>query len=442
MDEIKLARDILAYANKNGAEQCEIYRVISSSELLRLREGNLSEDKGSEQGGYSVRLIRNGVPGFSYGVSFEKNSLCRSVDQALLSCDYLETDPHYFFTQPGGKYQECKESGPCEISYERRMNLLKEIDCAVRSKSGINRAESVSAGIIRGHSFLINSLGLELERGFFCCSAGATAVAVKDNDEQLGGEWKLAETFEKLNAEEIGKKAADEALIRISAGSIETDDYPVIFRSDAAVDLLCLILPSLMGDRAEKGMSHLKGRIGEIIASDCVTLIDNAASPEFVCRNTFDDEGQPCRKNVLIEKGKLRGFLYNNRWGSAAGTVSSGNGFCGSYKGVPSVSSCAFSMEKGDSSPGEMMRKIHKGVLVRDLMGLHMADPVSGDFSLGITGSLIENGEMTSGVRGVMLAGNLFELLKDIEEIGSDYEVYSEAAAPSFFVKSLKISGK
>ena len=109
---------------------------------------------------------------------------------------------------------------------------------------------------------------------------------------------------------------------------------------------------------------------------------------------------------------------------------------------MPGVGTTNVSLAKGNTDPEKMISGLTRGVMIKDLMGLHMADPVSGDFSLGAVGKLIENGEITTGVRGVMVAGNLFTMLKDIAAIGSDYKLIYGNGAPSFLVKSLKISGK
>jgi PmbA protein len=197
-----------------------------------------------------------------------------------------------------------------------------------------------------------------------------------------------------------------------------------------------------MGDHVLKGMSVLKGKLGQTIASSKLSFIDNALMKESVLKLPFDDEGVPCRENRLIDHGKIHMFLYNNKYAARANTESTGNGFSSSHKSLPSVGMTSYYVKKGDTPFHKMMAETDRGLWVKDLMGLHMADTVTGDFSLGASGKLIEKGEATSGVRGIMIAGNIFDLLKDVETIGNDFTVYGDVGAPSLKIKSLKISGK
>lgn len=436
------AENAMAYAIQHGADDCEIYWTRRASSSTQMRDGSISDDTSSERSGYSVRLIKNGVPGFSYGVTPDEFSLKRSIDDAMISCDFLEKNEHYHFTAPGADYPEVENVSADFCGFAEKKEYLERMSEAANCDSRIKKVERTAVGETMGSVHIMNSLGLDLYRESSYVSASVTVVAAENEDEHLGGDFKAASSFQKIDWEELGRKAAFDGLDKLGAAPIDTAELPVLFRPDAVIDLLGVLLPSFLGDHVEKGMSRLKDKLGEQIAANAVNLYDDALMAESVLRLPFDDEGQPCRKNCLIDHGKANMFLYNNEYASRAGVKSTGNGFSGSHKGLPGVGLSSFYLAPGEKSIEDTVSEIDRGLWVKDLMGLHMADAVSGDFSLGAVGKLIENGEVTRGVRGVMVAGNLFDLLRDVETICSDFTVFGDVGAPSFLIKSLKISGK
>lgn len=442
MQEKNAAENAMAYALRHGADACEIYFTRRASSSTQMRNGSVSDDTSSDRSGYSVRLIKNGVPGFSYGVVPDETSLKDSVDNALLSCEFLEADPHYHFTEPGKSYPIVENAAAAFCGFGEKKEYLEQMNAAALCDPRIQRVERTAVGETMSSVYLINSLGLELYRESAYVSAAATVVAVDGKDEQLGSDFKAAHRFGDVDWDELGRKAAYEGLDKLGAATMETTEVPVLFRPDAVIDLLGILLPSFLGNNVEKGISRLKEQLGKPIASEEISLYDDALMKDSVLRIPFDDEGQPCGKNCLIKDGVANMFLYNNEYASRAKKASTGNGFCGSHKGLPGVGLSSFYLAPGSADRDETIAKLRQGLWVKDLMGLHMADAVSGDFSLGATGKRIENGEVTQGVRGVMVAGNLFDLLKNVDAVCNDFTAFGDVAAPSILIKTLKISGK
>ena len=440
--EKQIAENIMKYALRRGADDCEIYWNRRFSASTQMRSGALSDDTAADRIGYSVRLIKKGVPGFAYGVTMDEASMRRSVDDALVSCAFLETDPFYHFTEGGKTYPQAPALWQGETGFSQIKAFLEEMTAAAKTDPRILRVERAAFGDSRGDVHILNSLGLDLEREYRYVSASATVVAAEGSEEYLGGDFRAVGRFDELDPVSIGQKAAEEGLDKLGASAIETEELPVLFRPEAVLDLLGIVLPSFLGDHVEKGMSRLKEMLGKIVASPKVSLFDDAMMAESVLKIPFDDEGQPCGRHCLIDHGTAEQFLYDNRYGKKSGAESTGNGFCGSHKALPTIGLSSFYLEKGESDLASLIGEQKKALWVKDLMGLHTADAVSGDFSLGAVGRLIENGEVTKSVRGVMIAGNLFDLLKDVEAVCDDFTVFGDVAAPSFLIKSLKISGK
>ncbi len=435
-------KDTVAYALKKGADECEIYYRRAESDMTQMRNGELSDDRTSDARGYSVRLIRGGVPGFSYGVAAERDALRRCVDNALLSCDFLDKDEDYHFTPPGQVYPEVEIPPAENVGFNEKTRFLKEIGDAAMAEKNIRNVERASFSSYRERTLIMNSLGLDLGKEARFVSAAAAVVAAGDEEEQIGGEWQAAPLSKDIDFAAIGRKAAADGKENLGAAAMKSGEYPVLFRPEAVLSLLALVMPSLLGDNVEKGLSRLGEKLGEAVAAAGIFLTDDALAEEFPFQTAFDDEGQPCRRNLLLEDGVLRGFLYDNRYGRRARKQSTGNGVCGSHKGLPSVSPHGYMLKEGTLAPDEVMISLEHGVRVKELMGLHMADPVSGDFSLGIVGHEICRGEVGKSVRGNMIAGNLFTLLRDVEAVCNDLTVVGDTSSPSLLIKSLKISGK
>ena len=186
----------------------------------------------------------------------------------------------------------------------------------------------------------------------------------------------------------------------------------------------------------------MAGKEGKKVASPLVRIIDHGALPGQVGSSPFDSEGVPTGETVLVQDGELLGFLHNLYTASKLGVVSTGNAVRSSFKSTPEVGATNFYFDKGTVSREELIGEIKRGLYVTEVMGLHTANPISGDFSLGASGLLIENGELTTPVKGVAIAGNLQGLLLGIDAVADDLTFYVGQGAPTVRVQGLMISGK
>jgi PmbA protein len=156
----------------------------------------------------------------------------------------------------------------------------------------------------------------------------------------------------------------------------------------------------------------------------------------------FDGEGVAQRNTVLVEEGRLKGFLYDTYCARKAGTVSTGNAARGGVKSPPRMGVTNFFIENGTVSFAGLLEGIGRGIVVTSVMGMHTANPISGDFSVGAAGFLIEQGAMTVPVKGIAIAGNILELFRNVEQVGDDLRFFGEAGAPSLRIAALDVSGE
>lgn len=350
-------------------------------------------------------------------------------------------------------YEGDKEYKKISTYYEALENLApdKLINIAINmekeAKKYCDKVESFSGCAISyssGKYGIINSKGLNLKNKSNLLTAYVVPI-VKDGENMYDGcGYVVAKSLDEIDPAKIAKMGVDEALSKIGATSIPAGNYKVIINNEAMVSLLSTFAGIFSGDAVQKGLSLLKGKEGEIIASDIVNLVDDPHLKDGLASVAFDDEGVATVKTYLIQDGKLNTLLHNLKTANKAGVKSTGNGFKASYASPISVSPTNFYIEPGVNSLEEMTKKIDKGLIITDLAGLHSgANSITGDFSLAAKGFYIENGVKTHPVEQITVAGNFFTLLTDIEEVGNDLKFpMSSVGSPSIMIKELSIAGE
>ena len=201
-------------------------------------------------------------------------------------------------------------------------------------------------------------------------------------------------------------------------------------------------------ENARKGLSALAGKDGQVIASEAVTLVDDPCYPENPMPMPFDAEGSPTRKKDVICQGVLQTLLYDLRSASMAGKEATGNAAKSGYDKPLMISPFTMYLAPGQYTPEQLLEKAGKGVYIRTLSGLHAGtNPVTGDFSLQSEGYLIENGKKTTHVSAFTVAGNFYQMLKDITAVGKDLTLPSPTdmntyGSPTVLVENLSVAGK
>jgi PmbA protein len=242
-----------------------------------------------------------------------------------------------------------------------------------------------------------------------------------------------------LSPEEVGRIAAERTLRRLGARKVPTCEVPVVFDPETVVDLLGDIFDAVSGYAAFRGTTFLKDRVGEQVASPLLTVIDDGRRRRGMGSRPFDGEGLATRRNVPIERGVLRGFLCDSYAARKLGTKPCG---CArrSVGGAPGVGSSNLWIEAGTTPAAELVSSLERGLLVTDLLGFGV-DLVSGDYSRGAAGLWIEGGRLAYPVHEVTIAGNLRQMLLDIDAVGDDLEFRWASVSPSLRLRRLTVSG-
>ena len=289
---------------------------------------------------------------------------------------------------------------------------------------------------------MANSNGLSKSYRETACSFGVYVVAEKGEQKSSGGENCSRRFFQELkNPDEIAEKAARDAYEMLDPKMVKTQKADVIFDPDVARSVLGGILSAINGERVLQGASFLAGMLDQKIASELVTIIDDGTRAKGMASKPFDGEGVPTQKRTIVDKGVLKGFLYNTIVARRAGVQSTGNASRGGFRNLPGIGAHNFFMEAGPDDPGDIIKATKKGLYLKGVTGYGII-PVNGNFSGGASGFWIENGKIAFPVKGLTIAGTAFEMLNSIDMVGNDLDMNRSFTAPTFRIRNLQIGGE
>jgi len=274
------------------------------------------------------------------------------------------------------------------------------------------------------------------------CVAMTSAVATQDGERQIGYHGEGARRLADLDPASIGARAAQRALEKLGAKPFPTQKLPIVLDPWMAMSLLGAISPLLSADNVLKGRSLFAGKVGERIANDRVTIVDDARRKGGLRSAPFDGEGVATTTRILIDRGVLRGYLVNLKTARKTNTAPTGNARRGSYASPSRIGPSNFYIEAGRDDPGGLVRGLDRALAVTSLLNLHTIDPVSGEFSLGATGTYVEKGTPVHAVQGITIAGNLTHLLSSISGVGTDLTFGSGGiGSPTLVIAELSVGG-
>jgi PmbA protein len=323
-----------------------------------------------------------------------------------------------------------------------RIELAMRTEAAALScDPAITNSEGASFDYTRTQVALANTLGFA--GTYEGTSAGLYCVPIARSKEGMQRDhWVSAarHRHQMESPEEIGKKAAFRAVRRLGAKKIATATVPVIFDPMTARSLLSHLFEAVSGSAIYRHSSFLIGQRGQAVAANNVTIIDDALMPAGLGSGPFDDEGVPSQTTPIIEAGILQNYLHTAYTARKLGTKPSGNG-SRSASGAVTIGPTNFYLKAGQYTPEEIINSTAKGLYVVELIGFGV-NTVTGDYSRGAVGLWIQNGKFTHPVQEVTIAGNLREMLKDIEMVGNDVTFQGSIAAPTLKISSMVISGE
>lgn len=440
-------QNLLAAAKENGIEAAEIYLSESDSFRAMCQKGEIANYTVNNSRGLSLRGIVGGRMGYAATQAFDDEAIAMLVNGVKESASLIEDDSVEEIYQGDSEYPEVNNYNPelDNISEQEKLDLVLAIEKATMdADEKIAAATHVMVSTSSASVRLVNSYGLDLQFKDNMAMASSGALA-KDGDKVAsGGYRKATRNFSDLCAQTVGKKAADEALFALNAAPVASGVYRVIIEKGAMSSLLRVFSGVFSAENVQKGMSLLAGKENTKIASDVVTIVDDPLLPGGPDSRGFDDEGVKSQTKSVVENGVLTTLLHNLKTARKAGVKSTGNARKNDYTSPVHVAPSNFFLKPGEKNLEGLMADMENGVVITDVSGLHAgANPSSGDFSLLAEGYTVKDGKKDQPVDRITVAGNFYQLLKNIRAVGSDLEFSgSSICSPSVDAGELKIAGK
>jgi PmbA protein len=440
----ELVNAVVEEAGRNGAEASEAYLDRSEQITIEVRDGELENLKVAQESGVGIRILRNGCLGFAYTSDLSWSSLRHTINAALANA--RATSPDSFNTIPGPPpaypVMNTFDSTLSKIPLEDKIELARRIERSGRAYDPrIQITEQAAYEESHYQLCIANSLGISAADEGSYCGGGASLVAGADGEQQSGFGLRYSRSYADIDPEAIGREAAFNAVRLLGARSHKTRRAAVVFEPYIVTAFLSVLSRALTAEAVQKGRSLFSGKIGEQVAASGITIVDDGTLAGGLLSASFDGEGVPSRRTVLIQDGRLVGYLQNSYTAARDGLASTGNASRGSYKVPPELGSTNFYLAPGSMGQTEIIEQTDEGIYLTDVMGMHTVNPISGDFSVGAAGIWIEHGELTTPVRGMVIAGNILELLEGIDAVGNDLRFFIGKGAPTVRVARLTISG-
>ena len=326
------------------------------------------------------------------------------------------------------------------------MDVLKKVDIA-RSieeearKSDKRIVHTRKAGYSDGYNFslIANTKGLFVENESTSVGVGIGVIARGGNDMAAGYYGNSAVFLEDI-PKDVGMIAARRAVDMLDARRAKSGSISAVFDSISAAELLSVLASLFSAEEGQKGRSILWNRLGEKLFSDKVTIVDDGTLPRRVGSSPTDAEGVKSSRKILVKNGIINSYLYNIYTANKDGVESTGNGVR-SYASLPGVGISNLFVEGSDGDLEDAITGVDKGILVYEILGMHTVNPVSGEFSVGISGLWIENGEVAYPVRGITISDNIIEMMRKVDFVGSDTTFFGNIGGATLRLRDIVLGG-
>ncbi|MFA6091372.1 MAG: TldD/PmbA family protein [Elusimicrobiota bacterium] len=423
----------------------EVYLYRGSTRSLELRQGLPHIQRCCEESGVGLRLFQDGRMGFASAGGSAQDVLPGLIESVRSQLPHLPRDEHRVLPalQAGsaGSIEGLEDpvlmSAPLS-EWEERLRAMEA--AALSEDKCVKKVLDAGYGEGRAECAMAGTTGLLCIERATHCNAGIAILAEQEGEVQVGSGSCMARSAAGIDLTLAAKQAVQRGAALLGGVRESPRRRTVLFDPWAAGELLDLLAGALSAEAVQKGHSLFAGKRGKRIASECVSLIDDPRRPFGISSSLYDDEGVPTRRKDMVLCGVLQDFFYDDYTARREGRASNASASRPGYKGLPGPGATNFYLEPGKFKREELFKDAQDGVLVLDLLGMHTADAVSGEFSVGISALLLQGGELGRPLKAAMLSGNLFELLDRVDAVADDLTFHGSLAAPTFRVRDLMVA--
>jgi PmbA protein len=444
MDYRDVAAELLRKARARGADAADCLVAEGSEFSTTVRHGEVETLKEAGSKALGIRAFVGRRTATSYTSDFSWPALDRLIEETVSMARATGEDPAAGLPDemipPEDVDLALHDPSPAALPPDERIDRARRAEGAALETPGITNSQGASYGSAEGSVVLANTMGFM--GGYRTSSVSFSVAPQAERDGQMERDyWYTAgRGLADLDSPEaVGRTAAERTLRRLGARQVPTCQLPVVFDPETAAEILGTVFSALSGYAVFRSATFLKDRLGEEVASPLLTLVDDGRRRRGLGARPFDGEGLPTRRNVPLERGVLRHYLCDSYSARKIGTKPTGSARRG-VAGGPSVGAGNLSFEAGASIPEEIIGSVTRGLYVTDLIGFGV-NVVTGDYSQGAVGHWIERGRLAHPVHEITIAGNLKDMLRDVDAVGNDLVFRGSSAAPTIRIRRMTISG-
>lgn len=445
-EPLRIVDRVLETARSAGASEADAVFVEWRSAAAQVRLGDVETVKMSTERRLGLRCFSGRASAVASTADLTGDAVEKFARDVVDMAKIVAEDPDAGLPAPDDLATEHPDLGLADdawdsISPDDRVRLATECErAALDVDRRLTNSEGAEFSHSGGHVGYGSTAGFQGSYRTTGYSISAAPVA-SDGDEMQRDSWHdSSRAYANLaSTAEVGRIAAERTLRRLHARKVSTQTVPVVFDSVTAASLMRHLASAVCGGALYHRASFLLDRLGEDVAAPGVTVVDDGRLASGLSSRPFDGEGLATRRNVVVEKGRLSSYLLDSYSGRKLGMPSTGNA-SRSVGDTPGAAPSNFYLEAGTSSPEEIVRSVDSGLYVTTLSGFGV-NGVTGDYSRGAGGLWIENGELTHAVEEITIAGNLLEMLRDIQMVGNDLEFRSSICSPTLLIGRMTVGG-
>lgn len=448
MDYLQIVQTVMEQAAAAGAD-AEAYLTVGKETDIEINQGEVAKFSFAGSKGLGVRVIREGRMGYAYTSDFTADSVRRCAEYALALAEAADADEFRRLPDPQPVAEEELDNYDPQMATtpaEEKVAFAKELE-----KAALAADERVVMALNTRYLDNVSDVFLATSKGFAgsykkSIAGGIVMAMAADEQERamaLGVE--VSNSIRKLDATKIGREAGQQAAKLLGGKPALTQEATIVYAPFPANAVIGALAQALTAEAMQKNRSFLQGKMGQDVASDTVTLLDNGRLPGGLATRPFDDEGVPTGATRLIDEGVLQAVLYDTYTAGKDGVSSSGNAMRFSHRQPPQLMPSNFYLQPGNATPEEVIAGVKQGLYVVNTMNTHSINPVSGDYSVSAQGFWIEDGKLTHPVNEVTIAIPLDKLLQNIKAVANDLRFLPFMGAigsPTFRVDGVTIGGQ
>lgn len=440
MTDFELLGEALEWAKKAGADAADISYHQSHSTRVECRDGKIEKTSGMEDSKISMRVFVGKRAAKVFTGGLERDTIKIFADQAVAVAKHAPEDPYVGLVPSedlsSGGATDLDTFDTTQITHEVLRDTALEMEDAAKSVKGVRSIKSASAGFGSSVSALCTTNGFVGERKYTYFDRSCSAIAAGEAGMELDSDWSSKAYFTDLDAPAvIGESAGRRAVAKLGGQKITTGQWPVMFSPRVSNRLISILTSAISGPAIAKGMSFMKDAMAKQVFSKGVDVIEDPHRTRSIGSRSFDGEGVATRRAKLVDDGRLTTWLLNKASADQLGLELTGHG--GSLG--TGVSPSNLYMANGEQSCEDLMADIEYGFFVTEMMG-HGINPVTGNFSYGAAGFLIEGGEITVPVKEATIAGNMDEIFPQLTP-ANDLEFRYGTDTPTLRVDGMTSAG-